>query len=153
MLLEDSILIRAPASQIFDFFEVMEHNYRGWHPDHIRFEWRGKKGVAVGNRFYFEETIAGELQKKEVAFTEVEPNRLLAFAPTNRFFRLFLPRISFAMAETEDGTLFTAQIIVRMGPLAQWMHRKELEAVKKHMREEGENLKTILEEGLSLQAA
>lgn len=153
MILQDRTTIQAPASRIFDFFDLMEHNYRHWHPDHGHFEWRGKKGVALGNRFYFEETIAGEQQKKEVEFTEVVPNRLLAFAPTNRFFRLFLPRISFEMEETSSGTLFTAQVVVRMGPLAQWMHQDELAAVKRHMREEGENLKMIMEADVARKVA
>ena len=145
MLLEDKILIKAPASKLFAFFEQMDRNYTSWHPQHLCFEWRQGTGLQQGNRFYFEETIAGEHQKKEVVITSVEKNRYFEFAPVNRFFRLFLPKLSFAFAEQMGGTLFTANVVLRMGPAAAWLHRKELELVRTHMREEAENLKRLME--------
>ncbi|MGI9381816.1 MAG: SRPBCC family protein, partial [Methyloligellaceae bacterium] len=145
MLLEDRILIDAPPSRVFAFFDEMAANYTDWHPDHILFEWRTGRGAATGNVFYFEETIAGELQRKEVVFTEVERDRAMVFAPTNRFFWLFLPRISFQMCETPLGTELIAQVVVRMGPIAAWLHRRELAAVRRHMREECQNLKRMVE--------
>ena len=145
MLLEDRIVIAAPASRIFAFFDDMEAHYADWHPDHILFEWRGKKGVAEGNVFYFEERIGGKLMRKQVVFTRVRRDRLMVFAPTSRLLRLFLPRLSFETRETAEGTEFVAQIVVRAGPLAQWANRREFDAVRRHMREEGENLKRLME--------
>jgi hypothetical protein len=37
--------------------------------------------------------------------------------------------------------------MVRMGPLGKRLSRRQVEGVKGHMKEEGENLKDILERG------
>ena len=145
MILEERTLINATPNKIFEFFDNMEENFTAWHPDHIVFQWVKGRGVAIGNVFYFEEIIAGEYQKKSVVFTEVQKNKLITFAPTNDFFRLFLPRISFTMNEAHMGTELIAEVVVRMGPVAKWLHRKQIRLVKQHMSEEGKNVKRILE--------
>jgi hypothetical protein len=38
----------------------------------------------------------------------------------------------------------TQNVQLRIGPLAAWLNRRELEAVRHHMREEGDNLKRFL---------
>ena len=148
MILEHDILVGAAPSALFRFFEKMEENYTAWHPDHHHFVWRKGRGCKEGNVFFFDETIAGQRQPKEVVFTKVVPDRSIEFAPTNRFFRLFLPSISFRFEPEGRATRFVAQIVLRMGPLARWLHRKEFEVVHQHMREEGENLKSMVEVGL-----
>jgi hypothetical protein len=76
------------------------------------------------------------------------PDRLIEFAPTNRFFRLFLPSLSFRFEPEAKATRFVAQIVPRMGPIARRLHRKELALVRQHMRGEGENLKRMIESGV-----
>ena len=145
MILEHKILVHGQPERLFQFFEDMEMNYTHWHPDHHHFEWRKGRGCLEGNVFFFDETIAGQRQPKEVVFTRVEPDRMIEFAPTNRFFRLFLPSIMFEFQPEGDHTWLVARIALRMGPVARWLHRKEFELVRKHMREEGENLKLMVE--------
>lgn len=145
MLLEDSIKIKTKPEAIFRFFEEMEQNYLQWHPDHVLFRWVSGRGVKEGNVFYFEEYIAGKLLKKKVLFTRVAPNQHIEFAPTFWLLRLFLPRMVFCIQPEAAGCVFKAEIQVRMGPLAAKLHQKELHAVRKHTREEGENIKRILE--------
>lgn len=145
MLLEDRTLIEAPPERVFGFFDAMAQNYLRWHPDHARFEWRQGDRVAVGNTFYFEEVIAGRLLKKEVVFTAVEPGRFMAFAPTWWLMRLFLPSMTFETRPHGTGTEFVAAIRVRTGPVGARLNRREFDAVRQHMREEGENLKRLME--------
>lgn len=145
---EDSIAIGAPTAAAFDFFENMETNYTRWHPDHLLFEWRKGRGLAVGNVFYFEERIAGKLQKKETRITEVVPGRYFAFTMTNPLYRFFLPHLSFAFEPSADGCSFRAEMRLHgIGPIGRRMHRKEFAAVEQHMAEEGSNLKRLLEGG------
>ena len=40
---------------------------------------------------------------------------------------------------------FEAEIVIRTGPVGAWLNRREFDAVREHMREEGENLRAILE--------
>jgi hypothetical protein len=79
-------------------------------------------------------------------FIEVIEGRLIAFAPASALFRLFLPRMSFRIEPSARGFTVTQEIVLRIGPLAAWLNRRELNALRQHMREEGENLKHLLEE-------
>jgi hypothetical protein len=146
---EDSIEIAAPPAQGFAFFQSMEDNYLRWHPDHLLFEWRSGRGLQEGNVFYFEERIAGKLQRKEVRITDVVPDRHFAFAPVNPLFRFFLPLLSFGFEPTPSGMTFRAIIRLHgIGPLGRRLNRREFNAVEQHMAEEGRNLKTLLEGSL-----
>jgi hypothetical protein len=140
-----SPVIRADPQQVFSFFAGMESNYLRWHPDHVSFRWLDKSALQPGVRFYFEERIGGKLLKKSVVFTLIEPGSRIEFAPASRLFRLVLPRISFLISAADGGIVVTQEIVLRIGPLAAWLNRRELDAVRTHMREEGENLKRLLE--------
>jgi hypothetical protein len=145
MRLSDSITIRSTPERFFAFFERMEANYLLWHPDHRLFRWESGHGVKEGVSFYFEEVIGGKLMKKRVVFTRVEPGRHIEFTFTNRLLRLILPRIVFHVEPAGESIRLTAEITIRTGPIGAWLNRREFDAVRRHMREEGENLKRILE--------
>jgi len=147
MLLHHSIDINAPASRVFEFFQQMQANYESWHPDHHAFRWLRGDSVRLGTVFQFDETIHGQRQRKTMRFTEVEPGRLLAFEPTNWFIRLLMPRLMFRMEPTgEVSCRFEAEIRLRVGLIYQKLNAKEFDAVRQHMREEGQNLKRIVED-------
>lgn len=142
----DAIAIDAPAEAAWAFFEAMGENYTTWHRDHLRFEWRKGRGLSVGNVFYFEERIAGKLQRKTVVITKVRPARYFEFQPTNRVFRFFMPRLSFAFEPDGAGHRFRAEIDLHgIGPIGARLNRREFDAVSLHMSEEGRNLKALLE--------
>ena len=145
VILNHSIKISASPEAIFRFFEEMESNYLQWHPDHVLYRWISGRGVKEGHIFYFEESIAGKLLKKKVAFTRVVPNQHIEFAPTFWLMKLFLPRMVFRIEPEPDGCWFLAEVHLRMGPLAQRAHKKMLDAVREHMSVEGANIKSILE--------
>lgn len=146
MILTDSITIHARPERIFRFFDEMEGHYLQWHPDHVRFRWISGRGVREGHVFAFEERIAGKLLKKRVVFTRVIPQQHIEFAPTFWLMKVFLPRMVFRVAPQGEGCQFIAEIHLRMGPLAQWAHTKELAAIREHMRVEGLNLKRMVEQ-------
>lgn len=145
MRLRDSIWIRSTGERFFEFFEHMDANYLRWHPDHRTFRWEDGRGLREGVTFYFEEVIGGKPMKKRVVFTRLERNRHIEFTFTNRLLRLILPRIVFHVDPEAGGIRLTAEIQVRTGPIGAWLNRREFDAVHRHMREEGENLKNILE--------
>lgn len=146
MRFEDSIFIKATCEEVYHFFEKMEENYLKWHPEHLRFEWRKGRDLKEGNVFYFEEEIGGQLLKKETHFTDIIPNRYIEFKMVNWFYRWFIPKMTFVFTPEKEGCVFTGQVFLRgIGPLGKWAHRKEFAAVRQHMKEEGENLKQIIE--------
>jgi hypothetical protein len=147
MILHDEVMISTTPDRIFEFFENMEENYVKWHPDHLLFRWEKGRGLQVGVEFYFEERIANQHMKKRVRFTRVERNRHIEFAPVNWFIRLLMPRLFFAIEPQGEECRFIAEIYIRTGPIGARLNQREFDAVRKHMKEEGENLKRILEEG------
>jgi hypothetical protein len=145
MLLRHSISIRTTPAAIFDFFDSMETNYLRWHPDHRLFRWEQGRGLTPGVVFYFEEVIGGKLLRKRVEFTRVRTDRCLEFTFTNRLLRLILPSIRFQMEPEGENVRLTQEIRIRTGPVGAWLNRREFAAVRQHMKEEGENLKRLLE--------
>lgn len=145
MILKETTAIAATSEDIYGFFEEMEKNYERWHPDHITFRWTSGGGLEQDAEAYFEERIAGTLQKKTVQFVEVVPDRYIEFKPTSLLVGLLMPHISFTIDADSDGCEFTQRIKVRTGPIGARLNRREFDAVRTHMREEGENLKQILE--------
>jgi hypothetical protein len=145
MILKETTRVRASSEDIYRFFETMDANYERWHPDHIEFRWIGRDGLTEGAKAYFEERIAGKTQQKTVRFTAVVPGRYIEFKPTSLLVGLLMPSISFTIDPREDGCDFTQRIKIRTGPIGARLNRSEFDAVRTHMHEEGEHLKTILE--------
>lgn len=144
MILEESTRIEASPADVYRFFETMEENYGRWHPDHIAFRWLDDGRLAEGSEAYFDERIGGKRQEKTVRFTEVDPGRYVEFRPASRLVAFLMPRVSFTIDPRPDGCTLTQRIRVRTGPIGAWLNRSEFDAVREHMREEGENLARIL---------
>lgn len=145
MILNATTEVEAPPEAVFRFFEEMEENYERWHPDHVSFRWTEGGGLRRGAEACFEEQIAGKVQRKTVRFVEVTPDRYLEFRPTSRLVGLLMPHISFTIQPRSGGCVVTQRIKVRTGPIGARLNKREFDAVRTHMREEGENLKRILE--------
>ncbi|CAN5709954.1 hypothetical protein BH23GEM8_BH23GEM8_01260 [soil metagenome] len=95
--------------------------------------------------FYFEEEIGGTLVQNRVHFTRVEFGWHLEFTFTNRLIAWIVPCLSFQVTPEGEGVKFVAEIQIRTGPVGAWLNRREFAAISLHMREEGENLKKLLE--------
>jgi len=67
----------------------------------------------------------------------------------SRFLRRYFPKNAFHLERKEDACVFTATGTYRIGWLVRTFAGNRLESglssVRKHMKEEGENLKRILE--------
>jgi hypothetical protein len=146
MIVQQSTDIAAAPERVHAFFDAMEHNYPRWHPDHIVFRWlEPGRRVEEGSAFYIEERINGQLLKRTMRFTRVDPARHLEFAPDSRLIRFFLKRVVFEIEPLNTGCRLTQSLHIRIGPIGYWLNRRGFAAVEKHMREEGQNMKAMLE--------
>ena len=153
IVLTDSIEINTTPDKIFEFFLriVDDASYRAWHPeDHVAFRWI--KGVPwqEGSVAYAEEYIHGELHKFKFLVKEIVPGQKIVLVPLSRILRIYFPQNTLLIEPGEEGScVFIASGVLRVGFLAKLLARKKIEqgisSVKKHMKEEGENLKRILE--------
>jgi hypothetical protein len=151
-ILTDSIEIKTTPEKVFDFFFhlVDDESYRAWHPDdHVAFRWIKGPPWEEGSVVYAEEYIHGKLHKLKFVITKLIPNRLIEYAPTSWFLRMYFPKNRVTVEPKQGACIFTAQGTIRVGWLIRTFAKKRLErglsSVRKHMKEEGESLKRILE--------
>ncbi len=147
-VIEDSIEIKTTPEKIWDFFIYCEENYKIWHPqDHIKFLWVKVKPLEMGSMGYFEEYMHGRVHKMTVEYTRIVPYQEIEYKIVPKFWRRFYPYNLMKMEPKGDLCAFNAITIFRLPPISAHSKRarKQIELAKKHVKEEGENLKQILE--------
>ena len=149
LVLKDSIEIKTTPEKIWEFFSNLDKNYKTWHPkDHIIFRWTKGKPMTAGSSWYAEEILEGKLAKLRGTIGEVIPHKKIVFKYS---FPLSLASPGFEwLIETKGlNSVFTAIGYVRCIGFYRLFAKKhvdtKIEVGKKHIREEGENLKKILE--------
>ena len=155
IVLTNSIEIKTTPEKIFDFFAhiIDDESYRAWHPDdHVALRWMKGKPFQEGSVVYAQEYLHDKLHKMKLVITRVIPNRKIEFAPLPRFLRIFFPKNSFVIEPKGDICIFTTTACLRVGWLVKTFAKGKLamglSSAKKHMKEEGENLKRIVESQL-----
>ena len=149
ILLRDEIEIKAPPEKVFDWLKHFKENYLNWHPDHTECRFvKGSSILEIGSVLCVEEYLHGKLHKLKLRPTKVISNSLLKYKAG------FGIRGAFEIKPKENSLLFIAEICIGSKfPVLGWIFDKimhhllsdRLEALKKHMAEEGENLKRLLE--------
>ena len=152
VVLEDSIEIKSNPENIFGFLTsiVDDDSYRAWHnEDHVSFQWLKGRPWEKDSILVAAEYIHGKLHKLKFQITKIVPNQRIEYAPTSRFVRKFFPKNEFIIEPKGDSCQFIAKGTYRVGKIGKIFFKKSIEktllSVKKHMLEEGENLKKILE--------
>jgi len=148
--LKDSIDIKTTPEKIWEFFINLEKNYKSWHPeDHILFKWTKGKPMELGSQWYAEEVLGGKIFKIKGFICEVVPNRK-SVSKYSFPLSLVAPKVESLIEPKGSSSVFTAISYLRAGNLFYKLSKNEMERKvgihKKHVREEGENLKAILEE-------
>jgi len=143
-ILSDSIEIKTSPEKAYEWFINIDQNYKEWHPDHVKAIWLTENKMKVGSKLYSEEYIHGELHKIKFKCTNIEPNRKIEFKNLLPM-SLICPKGSFIFEPKGDNCIFTATLSFRMGNTLSKIVKTKVEALINHMKEEGENLKRILE--------
>jgi uncharacterized protein YndB with AHSA1/START domain len=143
------IEIAASSASVYSFFEHIEENYTKWHPDHVVFRWIKGDGLAEGSVAYSEQRMRGKVHGLPARFTKVVPAKRVEFELTNPIARFFAPRYLWLFEATEGGCRFVAEGDVRLGRISSRLRhvQEALAAGRKHLAEEGENLKRLVEAG------
>jgi len=149
IILSDSIEIKTTPEKIWEFFTNLERNYKAWHPkDHIVFKWTKGKPMESGSSWYGEEVVRGKVFKLKGTIGEVIPNRKIVFKYSFPI-SLVAPWFEWSIEPKSSTSVFTARSYLRAGEFYLRYFKKEmefkLEIHHQHVKEEGENLKKILE--------
>ena len=145
--LKHSIEIKATPDKVFAWLTGIKdkETYRAWHPDHVEFIWLKGESFQEGSIVYCEEYLHGELHKLKFQVTKQVRDRLIEYRPLFPW-SLFAPGNQFILEPSgHDSCVFTATGSLRAGPLFRKLGKRRLDATWQHMKEEGENLKRILE--------
>ena len=152
IILTDSIEIKTTPEKIFDFLTglIDDESYKAWHKeDHVSMRWLMGAPWQEGSVAYAAEYMHGKLHKLKFKVTKVVPNERIEWVPNSRLLRIYCPKNEFVIQQKGEHCIFTATGTLRVGRIVKTLLRKQLEyglaCVKKHMKEEGENLKAILE--------
>lgn len=144
-LLVDTIHIEVPPSRVFDWLRALPTHYSDWHPDHRVATWERGRGLEPGAVLRAEERLHGKRHVVRSRLVSIEPDRDVTFAslwPTS----LLSPGGSFHVEPEGTGCRFTHTLRIRWPALWAWLAPRRPQLLTRHMREEGENLKRILEE-------
>lgn len=150
-ILRDEVVVEATRPACFEFFRSMdEQRYLAWHPEHVAFRYVEGDRIEEGARAFFEETVGDEHLASTVRYTEVRPPEYVEFRDESLRTRLFNPKNTFAFEPVDGGTRVVAEVHLRIGPLERLSSQvhHELEELRRHMHEEGENLKRLVETGV-----
>lgn len=145
--LKDSIKINTPPEKVFNGLIGLfssEENFKAWHKDHAACRWLKGKPFEKGSVLYVEEYLHGELHQLKFFVTQLVPNRKIEYKllfPVS----VICPNGSFTIELQGKSSIFTSTLSFRIGWLFLILAKRRVEAIKKHMKEEGENLKKILE--------
>jgi len=147
--IKDSTEIKTTPEKIWDFFTNLEENYKTWHPqDHVIFKWTKGKPMESGAHWYGEEILNGELKKLKGKIGEVIPCRKIVFRYSFPI-SIASPGFEWHIESKGSYSVFTTIGYIRCFEFYRSIAKSHMdagvEAGKKHIKEEGENLKRILE--------
>jgi hypothetical protein len=147
--LKDSIKIKATPVEVYEWLIQRfrdKKSYQAWHPDHVDVSWIKGQPLREGSILYAEEYLHGDLHKLKFRITKIVPNKELEYKPLFPL-SIFIPKNQFFIESTGvNSCIFTATGSLRAGPLFKILGKKRLNAIKQHMKEEGKNLKKLLED-------
>jgi hypothetical protein len=150
--LKDTVEIKATPERIIDFFLNFKENFYAWHPDHVECRYLTPGPLKENSVIYFEEYLHGKLHKLKLRITLIKPDSRIEY-------KTFMgTKGVFVMEPGGATTLFTAEMHMgsNMPVLGKIMDiimlkflSRQLEGIRQHMVEEGQNLKNILEQSIS----
>ncbi|NIS83383.1 MAG: hypothetical protein GTO14_25025 [Anaerolineales bacterium] len=152
--LRDSIEIRTSPNQVFTWLESMPQEYEDWHPDHVACRVIQGAMLEVGSVIECEEYLHGKFHSMRFRMTKVVPSRRIEFVIEK------MGRGAFEVQAMDELVLFVAELEIGsetpiIGSVIDLIFsiffKQRIDAMRQHMKEEGENLKAILESEISEQ--
>ncbi len=146
--LKDSIDINATPEQVFTWLGRMPQEYRAWHPDHVACRVIRGSMLEVGSEIACQEYLHGQLHTLRFRMTKVVPGKRVEFEVVG------MGQGAFEAQALDDHVRFIAELAIGtnaplVGLLFDWifarLFKRRIAEMRRHMAEEGRNLKAILE--------
>jgi uncharacterized protein YndB with AHSA1/START domain len=145
--LKHEIQIAASPKTVFSFFENLEQNYTRWHPDHIGFHWVSGNTIEKGTTVCFIHRINGKVHELPAKFTDLSLGHLIEYVWRTSKGNFSAPKNLWRFIDSNGGCLFISESELLFESVSSLSAQLEtaLTEVRKHLAEEGENLKILVE--------
>jgi hypothetical protein len=151
IVLTESIEIETSPEKLFSYLIgiVDDESFKTLHADNISFRWLEGEPWKEGSIASAEKRLHGKPHRFRFIISKVVPNRHIEYKPTSKLMRMFFPQKEFIIERTAGGCRFVSSATFRIG----WIGKKFFKAsiddglshFKAYLKEEGRNLKKILE--------
>ena len=147
---KDCIEIYTTPRRLFKWLERMPQEYRSWHPDHVSCQAIHGSMLEVGSEIECQEYLHGKLHTMRFRMTKVVPDKRIEFVVIG------MGRGAFEIQRRGETVKFITEIDIGLDTpiigrlfdlIFSLFFQQRIEALRRHMAEEGHNLKVILEEG------
>lgn len=143
----EKIAIKSAPDRIWDalvFFFQNSDNYKLWHKDHVSCYWKKGKDFKPGSVLIAEEYLSGQRHKLGFKIRIFDRDNLLKYKMQFPF-SIICSGGYFKLVRKNDETEFVAQLNFRPGLLFKIFFKDRLEGMRRHMQEEGQNIKEFIE--------
>ena len=149
IVIQDTVTIKTTPADVFHWFEHLDEHYLSWHPSHVSCCYLKKHTLEVGAILYAEEYLHGKLHKLKFNLTNVIPNQEFQYR--------VMPGIcgGFQFLENINGVDVIAELRIGwnipfigafIDMIISLLLSRLIKALRQHMKEEGGNLRTLLEQ-------
>ena len=151
IVLKESIEIRTTPENLFAYLTgiVDDASFKTLNADNICFRWLEGKPWVEGSIAYAEKYLHGKPHKFRFAISRIVPNQHIEYRPTSRLMRMFFPKKEFIIAQTDNGCCLISSATFRIGWIGKKFFKKSIDDglsyFKDYLREEGKNLRKLLE--------
>jgi hypothetical protein len=144
--LHETTEISVAPDRVWDWLTGLAGSYRQWHPDHVSAEWISGIPNEVGSVLEVVERLGGHTDRLRLELTRIDPQQRYEYRIRGPISAL-LPRGAFVVEPADGGSRLHATIETRFPRLTRAIFGRRAQQLRRHMQEEGANLKQILESG------
>ncbi len=141
------IEIAASSDVVYLFFDHIAENYTRWHTNHVEFRWVKEHSLIEGAVASVKHRIHGKVYDLQIRFTKVISGRLVAFEWRNSNGSFFAPEDKWLFETIGENCRFVSEseLVLRDVPAPSKQVEEAIASFRKHLTEEGENLKFFIE--------
>jgi hypothetical protein len=129
---------------VWSWLASLADHYCEWHPDHSSARWIRGAPNEVGSRLLVVEDLAGHRERLVLEVVQIDPPRRMEYRIVGPH-SILLPGGVFEIMPVDGRSLFRATLRYRFGPLTRVAFGRRVDALRTHLREEGENLRRLVE--------
>jgi hypothetical protein len=151
IVVTESIEINTSPAMLFSYLTgiVDDEGFKTLNANNVSFRWLKGEPWVEGSIAYAEKNLHGKPHRFTFIISRVVPNRQIEYRPASRVNRIIFPKKEFIIEQTTDGCRFISSATFQIGWIGKKLFRRKIDdglsIFRAYLREEGRNLKRILE--------